>query len=343
MLVEVLSSRADAPMPDFPVASLRRLDSADPEFSTRLAAIWDGLKIAAPFTRPKFDARYWLSNAQILVSLEVAPAQAEAFERWVESIGGLVAHPDGALRDRAGRLLLGLGDAPADADAAWPPATDALRRKHRTEDALAARGLETFQGLPVVEGENEVRLRPAGEVARRCLALIVVAVRGESLGAGEPLAVSVLKKRAPLAFPALSPEERRFMSAGEWLKRPPTAQQITNATWRYEALATLLWALGEIETLPWPGSLCDVPAIAAKMLDLNAKSFIQTARLRPAAEILDALDEIYRLRWILVEARLGNRPHPDDVDAGVAVERHHALNWLTCYSDADWDDVSTDT
>jgi hypothetical protein len=343
MLVEVFSSRADAPMPDFPVVGLRRLDAADAEFPTRLAAIWEGLKIVAPFTRAKFDARYWLSSAQTLFSVEADFAQTDAFQHWAETIQGLVAHPDGALRDPSGRLLLGPGEDAPDATATWPPATDALRRKHRTEDALAARGLETFQGLPVVEGEDEVRLRPASEVARRCLALIVVAVRGESLGTGDPLTVSLLKKRAPLAFPALSPEERRFMGADKWLRPPPTAQQIINATWRYEALATLLWALGEIEALPWPGSLCDVPTIAAKMLDLDAKRFIETARLRPTAEILDALDEIYRLRWILVEARLGNVPHPDDVDGGVATERHHALNWLTCYCDADWDDVSTDT
>jgi hypothetical protein len=28
---------------------------------------------------------------------------------------------------------------------------------------------------------------------------------------------------------------------------------------------------------------------------------------------------------------------------GVVAERHHALNWLVCFGDADWDDVDTPT
>lgn len=343
MLVQVLSPRANAPAPEFPVAGLERLDAAIAEFEPRLEAIWHGLEVGAPFTRAKFDARYWLSHTEVLFSLELEASQKSAFEHWVTTIQGLVAHPDGGLRDPAGRLLLGRGADAGDAGAIWPPPPDDLRRKHRSEDTLAARGLYTFQGLPIVEGVDEVRLSPANEVARRCLALIVVAVRGESLGAGEPLATSLLKKRAPLAFPALSPWERRFMDAGGWLKKAASAQDIVNATWRYEALATLLWALGESDELPWPETLCDVPAIAAKMLNLDAQRFVDTARLRPAGEILDALDEIYRLRWILVEARLGNVPQPETVNPGVAMERHHALNWLTCYGGQDWDDVSTDT
>jgi hypothetical protein len=31
------------------------------------------------------------------------------------------------------------------------------------------------------------------------------------------------------------------------------------------------------------------------------------------------------------------------LDPGVTMERHHALNGLIGYDDADWDDVATDT
>jgi len=42
------------------------------------------------------------------------------------------------------------------------------------------------------------------------------------------------------------------------------------------------------------------------------------------------------------DARINNRSM-DAINPGVALERHHALNWLTTYCDQDWDDVTTDT
>jgi hypothetical protein len=36
-------------------------------------------------------------------------------------------------------------------------------------------------------------------------------------------------------------------------------------------------------------------------------------------------------------------PVTQSAAAGVVAERHHALNWLTCLGDADWDDVDTPT
>ena len=65
--------------------------------------------------------------------------------------------------------------------------------------------------------------------------------------------------------------------------------------------------------------------------------------MRPASEILDALDLHYRLHWATTSARTKGEPAPAGLEPGVVFERHYALNWLTCFQDAEWDDVDTPT
>ncbi len=64
---------------------------------------------------------------------------------------------------------------------------------------------------------------------------------------------------------------------------------------------------------------------------------------RPAAEILDALDLHFRLHWAARQASVEQKSPPTDLEPGVVVERRHALNWLVCFQDADWDGVDTPT
>jgi hypothetical protein len=139
-----------------------------------------------------------------------------------------------------------------------------------------------------------------------------------------------------LGWAALTPGEKRF------LETPAPAQQdIVNHAWRYEALAVLHWALGVADDLPFPSRICDVPQVARTALDNNRPEFIQTAALRPVAEVLEALDLHFRLHWAARQAGLDRRQPPAGLDAGVIQERHHALNWLSRFEDNDWDDVDT--
>jgi len=58
---------------------------------------------------------------------------------------------------------------------------------------------------------------------------------------------------------------------------------------------------------------------------------------------VDDHDLHFRLHWAVRQARLDGKDGVKDVDAGVILERHHALNWLVRFEDADWDDVDTPT
>ena len=135
-----------------------------------------------------------------------------------------------------------------------------------------------------------------------------------------------------------SPTEALFIASLEY-----TSQDRINATWRYEAAWVMLWALGFVQKLSRPNRLIDVPTAVTLMRERSIDEFRTCARLRPATEILDEADLIYRYHWAATDARINSEDMPAGLISGVVYERHYALNWLIGYMDQDWDDVSTDT
>jgi hypothetical protein len=70
---------------------------------------------------------------------------------------------------------------------------------------------------------------------------------------------------------------------------------------------------------------------------------VNEASLIPRADILDKADLIYRMHWATHHASLNQEAMPAGLQHGIVKEWHHAINWLTCYGNEDWDDVTTDT
>jgi len=224
---------------------------------------------------------------------------------------------------------------------------DARDRQSRSEEELGHFGVRTPVTLPPVVSETEVVLRAPSEVARRALALFVVALRAESLMSPE-LVVADLREKRPLAFRALTPKECLFAN-----DEKPDQQQITNFVWRYEALWILSWALGLVDVLCYPFETCDVDFLSKTFLATDEEALVNKAKLLPTETLLDALDLHFRLHW-LVRQRQGGKPGdgdkpPDgemggnDLDPGVVLERYYALNWLVQHGGAEWDDVQTPT
>jgi len=218
---------------------------------------------------------------------------------------------------------------------------DARDRQARSEEELSQFGIRTPATLPVVS-TTEVVLRPPSEVARRALALFVVALRAESLMCPE-FAVSDLREKRPLAVRALTPKERLFLN-----DEAPDQQQITNFAWRYEAVWFLAWTLGLVEVLCYPSETCDVDTLSKTFLESDEEALLKNAKLLPTETLLDALDLHFRLHWLVRQRQQDGKPADgemggDDLDPGVVLERHHALNWLVQYGGAEWDDVQTPT
>jgi hypothetical protein len=228
-------------------------------------------------------------------------------------------------------------DGSAEPEAAVPFPAAAWQRKAATEALLAARGLRPASTLPPVAAEPELRLRTAAEAGHRAIALLAVAIRAESLASGNALPVEELERKLTGLRDALSPQEAAFLR-----NEAPSLGELPQFSWRYESLRTLEWALG-LADLPWPDQPCDAAPVARALLERVDDAAGGELSLRPAAEMLDALDLCYRLHWLVRQARLDGKPLPAGVDPGVVSERHHALNWLTCFENAGWDETDTPT
>ena len=247
--------------------------------------------------------------------------------------------------DPAGRLLTdttGAGDPAADMPVSIEskyydeadPLPDQLARKARSEEVLQAQGVPFAASLPPVASDTAAQLQPQDEVVNRVLALGYVALKGEGAAPDDLAGYD----QAYGATAHLSPREQEFAETAE-----PARQDLLNATWRYEALHALLWALGYVPELSYPDHPCDPARDMALLAALSEVEFRAQAQLRPAAEVLEAADLTYRYSWACVDAYLKQQPAPGRLEAGVVQERLYALNWLTKPLQEEWDEVLTDT
>ena len=340
ILINAYCTHRSPPEPGFRYELNSRRDLSDPELGQHLEGFMDYVMSRGDgkMTQSRFHLLQHIQRVRHQLSMTVEDDQLDAFAAWAWEANAICFLPDGSIRNPSGEILIDANGEPEQSDAEMPYPRDALERKARSEELLGKKGIPVLAALPPVIGEHEVELRAPGNVARRALALFVVALRAESLNSDSQIAPEELRTRFPEAFDALSPAEIAFFQ-----NPAPERQQIVDAGWRYEALLVLQWALGLAEELAFPAAICDVPAAAKRMFERQDAAWIRAAQLRPAREILDALDVHFRLHWAVRQARVSNKNAPAGIEPGVVAERHYALNWLVRFGNAHWDDVDTPT
>lgn len=211
---------------------------------------------------------------------------------------------------------------------------DALARRARSNAVMAAQGVPINKWFPAIEAETAVRQRAAEEVTMRAVATMVVALKGEGLEQGQ---VDAIVRDYGLA-PVITPEETAFIA-----DPTPSQKDRSKFSWRYEAANVLLWSLGLVEDLPPPREQCDPKALVTLLQTNSRAQLLAKAHNRTMSEILDQADLIYRYRWELDDARINDKATPAGLNDDVAMERHHALNWLIGYEGQAWDNISLDT
>lgn len=223
------------------------------------------------------------------------------------------------------------------------PSTAASARKELSERRLLEEGVPINVHLPVIEEEEQTRIRSVEETAARAVALCIAAVKGESDGAGEdPAETGELIARITDSYGAdtfFTESERAYLN-----DPTPERSQIAAFSWGYESYWVMLWALGFIEKLERPDRICDVGhAVSILQRYEDFEALLKASRMRGKHEVMDEADLIYRYDWACVDARIKNQEAPSALEAGVVYERHRSLNWLIHYMDQDWDHVTTDT
>lgn len=208
-----------------------------------------------------------------------------------------------------------------------------LARKAKIEAFLAENEVKVNKKLPCIPSFQAVELRNLEEIIDRIYALLVIAAKGE--GVEQAHLDKIVKTKKIKSF---SPKESYIYQAESL-----NDQEKVYATWRYESLYTLLWAIGEMDDLKYPSDICDVQAIVGKIFQPSRTVFENAAILRNKAVILDELDKIFRMNWACVDARIKGQKVAGNINPNVVYERHYALNWLTKYQNQQWDEVQTNT
>lgn len=208
-----------------------------------------------------------------------------------------------------------------------------IKRKENAEAFLELHGVKINKNLPCVSSSKEVELRRVKEVIDRAYALLIIAVKGEGIEQEHLIKTIEAKK-----INSFSPKESHIYNAESL-----DDQERAYATWRYESLYTILWALGKMDELKYPSEICDVQAIVGKIFKLSREEFEGSVKLRSVSEILDELDKTYRMNWACADARIKGQEVSGNINPSVVYERHYSLNWLTNYQNQDWDNVQTNT
>lgn len=208
-----------------------------------------------------------------------------------------------------------------------------LNRKSTSEAFLNTYGIKVNKNLPCIEPLEETKLRSADQIIDRAFALMVIAAKGEGIEK-QHLERLINDKK----IDSLSPKESAIYQMEEL-----NDNDRTYATWRYESLYTILWAMGKMDELKFPNEICDVQAVVGALIKTNKEELKNSITLRSKVAILDELDKTYRMNWASVDARIKGEQMGGNVNPSIIFERHYALNWLTNYMDQDWDDVTTDT
>ena len=209
---------------------------------------------------------------------------------------------------------------------------DQLERRNRSNSFLESKGILVNQHLPVVGGPDS-KIRTKDEIVKRAYALLLTAVKGEGMEQ-EHLERTVFDKKIDF----LSPKEKEIFDAESM-----SDIQKAYATWRYESLQVIIWALGLMENLPYPSDICNVKEVVAKIFTPSREEFENSVNIKTKDEILEALDMTYRMHWACVNARIKNEEVGGQLNPSIIYERHYALNWLTNFEGLNWDNVSTPT
>ncbi|BCY29595.1 DUF4272 domain-containing protein [Flavobacterium okayamense] len=212
----------------------------------------------------------------------------------------------------------------------------AEQRKKQTEKYLKSLNIPFIDHLPLIEEESEVKIRTAQEIAERILVLVYLAYVSEVPDETESI-IDFLKTNS--LWDKVSPDEKELFQ-----KEELTEQETANISWRSEGVWLLLWTIKKVDKLELPTEQVQIPEIVSRLPEFltDPTEFIKNAKVRRTTEILDESDLIYRLHWATRNSNLNNQQMPANLDLGIIMERHYAINWVTFYAD-EWDEISTDT
>ena len=202
-------------------------------------------------------------------------------------------------------------------------------RKSKSIAKLKELGVPFMEHLPVIEGEEEINARSEQEIAKRAIACVLTIQLACNFSKEENSIIAeskccLMKHAVKFGVDRNFTEEEQTFFTGI-----PYSWSICDMIWKFDAYWILLWALGIVDELTYPDSICDCDAAINAVADCaDFDDFIKQVKLRSISEILDEADLIFRYHWACDDALINGRNAPKNLHPGVVLERHRGLRWL---------------
>lgn len=230
-------------------------------------------------------------------------------------------------------------------------AQNAILRKERSEKFLNKQNIKINPHLPVIEDENEAKLKsPEQTVKRAVTALFATQIAMDVLNPQADVKESAVFFGEMLARLGLSdeptPEEKMFFALVNDNAPKPAEKFASDMAWRIEMVVPLLWACGIIsEDLAYPDKVSEYIEAARMIASCdNFDELMLKVNMRNPSKILDKADLLFRMDWACVDARLKGEIPSGNLNPDVVVEQHKGINWLIGAFDAEeWDKVKPHT
>lgn len=224
----------------------------------------------------------------------------------------------------------------------------ARMRKDKSERFLNKQNIKINPQLPVIEENAQIKT-PEETLKRAVTAFFATQIAMDCLNPGSDVRESAEFFGDMLEQFGLENEptedEKVFFALADPNAQKPDEKKSSNMACRVEMAATLLWACGLMDDLPYPDKETAYIEQARKIVACgNFDELLQSVRMRSPEQILEKADLLFRMDWACVDARLkGERP-TGNLNPDVVVEQHKGINWLIGASDAEnWDTVKPHT
>lgn len=216
-----------------------------------------------------------------------------------------------------------------------------IARKNKSIEKLKELGIAYLDTLPTIEDSSEVTLRSLDEICQRAIACLLSTQiacdisENNDYNESKQLFSSLLKNYG-VENNLLYKEKKLF--AGSYQE-----QDVIDIVWTYETYWALIWALGLIDNIEYPTTICDCQKAITIVGDCQSyDEFKSKCHLRDIEEILDMLDLHYRYHWACVEKSINPETSIGKLNSDVVIERRRGLEWLISQKQ-DWNDIQLNT
>ena len=222
-----------------------------------------------------------------------------------------------------------------------------MTRKEQSEAILRTHQIKINPHLPEM-GKTEIKA-PEVLLRRALTALLTAQVAIDAAEDNEVVASALFFRGILRRFglePELTPDENRLFALSFPPAEPVPERDAIQITWRIEMCVPLFWACGLIPgELNYPDTVADCTELIGRINECSDfDALMQLVSMRPADEILDHADLIYRMDWACVDAMIRNEPVSGGLSYDIVAERHKGFNWMISAFDAeDWDNVKAHT